>query len=400
MQPNAPSATPVTLPATPAIKAQLPAIPITDDTPFKPRFIRHAHVGHLAELFFLHAVGAIIVIRVFLTLTGFPQLGGNGLHIAHMLWGGLFMLAALLLQLFFLNRQMRFATAVLGGIGFGTFIDELGKFITSDNNYFFQPTFALLYVLFTALFFVIKLGIERTPLTPREHAANALYWLMASTYQPLDAAQRAELQAHIDKAQWPAATLEVLRALAAGARNEVKASAGLYMRTRQRFNNLFTRVVNTRLFKTALIGIFGLQALVGLLLALLFVFIISGTALTGTPSNLHITTSLIPGTLSTAADDTLTLPDIASVISAAVHMGLTLIGIIRLPRDWYAGLKWFRRALVIDILFSQPFAFYFNQLSATTGLIVSLLLYNAVSYLILQAQPRRQAGLAEQALNT
>jgi len=32
------------------------------------------------------------------------------------------------------------------------FIDELGKFITSDNNYFFQPTISLIYIVFIIIF--------------------------------------------------------------------------------------------------------------------------------------------------------------------------------------------------------------------------------------------------------
>ena len=367
-----------------------PAISISNTSLPGPRLIRHAQAGHLAELFLLHAVGAIIFIRVFLTLTGFPQLGGDGLHIAHMLWGGFFMLAALLLQLFFLNRQMRFATAVLGGIGFGTFIDELGKFITSDNNYFFQPTFMLIYVLFMLLFFVVKLGIERTPLSPREHAANALDWLMMSTYQALDSAQQHDLQTHIDQARWPEQTLQILRALAVGTKIEATARVGLYTRARNRLDTLFKRIANTRLFKIALIAIFSFQALTGLLLALLFALVISGLLASGAGNEIHISTTLIPGTLSTAADATWTLPDAASILVSVVQVVLTFIGVVRLPRDLYAGLRWFRWSLIIDILFGQPLEFYFNQLGAVTGLIFSLMLYYGVSYLITQHE-RQQA---------
>ena len=44
----------------------------------------------------------------------------------------------------------------IAGAGFGTFIDELGKFITRDHDYFFRPTAGLLYVIFVLLFLAFR----------------------------------------------------------------------------------------------------------------------------------------------------------------------------------------------------------------------------------------------------
>ena len=44
------------------------------------------------------------------------------------------MVLAIGLLVTFLGRSPRFPSAVVGGVGFGFFIDELGKFITSDNT--------------------------------------------------------------------------------------------------------------------------------------------------------------------------------------------------------------------------------------------------------------------------
>ena len=52
----------------------------------------------------------------------------------------------------FLGRAPRRTAAVVGGVGFGFFIDELGKFVTSDNNYFFKPAAAMIDALFIGLF--------------------------------------------------------------------------------------------------------------------------------------------------------------------------------------------------------------------------------------------------------
>src|SRR5256884_7206172 len=108
--------------------------------------------GELVDAFFVAAVSSILLIRIYLEAAGYPQLGGEGLHIAHVLWGGLGMLIAIVLLLVFLASTTRHVAAVVGGFGFGAFIDELGKFLTSDNNYFFKPTAALVYVEFVALF--------------------------------------------------------------------------------------------------------------------------------------------------------------------------------------------------------------------------------------------------------
>ena len=101
--------------------------------------------------FVLTTVATIVVTRAYLQLTGFPQVGGETLHIAHVLWGGLFMALAMVLVLSFAGPVVRPPAAFLGGIGFGLFIDEVGKFLTQDNDYFFQPAPMIMYLTLVVL---------------------------------------------------------------------------------------------------------------------------------------------------------------------------------------------------------------------------------------------------------
>src|ERR1700761_6893046 len=97
---------------------------------------------------FVCAVATVLLTRSFLAAMGYPQVGGSKFHIAHVLWGGLLLTASVITMLALLSPAAKWVAAVLGGVGFGLFIDEVGKFVTKDVNYFYKPAIAIIYVCF------------------------------------------------------------------------------------------------------------------------------------------------------------------------------------------------------------------------------------------------------------
>src|SRR5437762_6665011 len=139
-----------------------------------PRFaLRSADSGRCLDLFLVCAIASVLGNRVFLIITGYPQLGNGTLHISHAIWGAVMMATAIVFALAFLPPGNRTFIAFIAGCGFGWFIDELGKFITRDVNYFFQPTIALIYIVFITMYLVFR-GIQRRVLGPDEALLNGL----------------------------------------------------------------------------------------------------------------------------------------------------------------------------------------------------------------------------------
>lgn len=113
---------------------------------------------NILDIFVLSSVLTILGIRIFLEITGYPQIGNGNLHVAHMLWGGL-ALTGVGLYLLLSEQPHRYLSALVSGVGFGFFIDEVGKFVTSDNNYFFKPSAFLIYIIILSIWIGVRFAV-------------------------------------------------------------------------------------------------------------------------------------------------------------------------------------------------------------------------------------------------
>ncbi len=163
--------------------------------------IRSAVRRYHAEDYLLTSLVAfavtIVFTRAFLQLTGFPQVGNSVLHIAHALWGGLLLIVAAFLPLAYANRWAIKASALLGGIGIGLFIDEVGKFITQTNDYFFPPALSLIYGFILLNVFVYLYFRRPHQQYPRKAMYHALEGLQDALDGDLDREEAARIEAQL-----------------------------------------------------------------------------------------------------------------------------------------------------------------------------------------------------------
>ncbi len=142
---------------------------------------------------------SVVLTRTFLQLTGYPQLGNSQLHIAHVLWGGLLLFIASLLPLILSNRWVFNLTAILSGVGVGLFIDEVGKFITQTNDYFFPPAAPIIYAFFL-LTVLLYLSLRRpAPQDPRGMMYRVLEDMTEILDRDLQLHERKLLESRLDE---------------------------------------------------------------------------------------------------------------------------------------------------------------------------------------------------------
>jgi hypothetical protein len=151
---------------------------------------------HLTVLVVAFVV-TVTVTRIFLAATGYPRIGGATFHLAHALWGGLLLTVAVLAMLAWANRWALQLGAVVAGVGIGLFMDEVGKFITTSNDYFFPLAAPIVYLAMVLLAWVAYRSRRRHELTDRERLYDVLDGLQDLADGRLDTDRRAEIIAHL-----------------------------------------------------------------------------------------------------------------------------------------------------------------------------------------------------------
>lgn len=319
------------------------------------------HAPALTERFLVSAVVAVLLIRAYLTATGFPQIGGHGLHIAHMLFGGVLMLVALLASLTFLGPGVRLFAAIVGGAGFGAFIDELGKFITSDNDYFYRPTVALIYVVFVLLVIATeRLSTERNP-SPDERLAQATDIVTGAIIDGFPRREREAAMRLLSESDPANPLVPALRQALTRIAATPDPDPSFPARVSRRAARGYTWLASQRWFLTLVLVVAGLAALYSL--RELTVTLLADA---GSPS------------LRLYLESTAGFLLIANLIAGV----LLLIGLFHLRRSRLTAYHWFRRAVLVSLLVAQPLAFYAQQWTALIGLALNLVLLSAIEFAI------------------
>lgn len=294
------------------------------------RLTRDTDTGDLLELLLVMSVATILINRAFLAAAGYPRIAFGALHISHMLWGGLLMLIALVMAFRYWNPSVRRLSAFLSGIGFGLFIDELGKFITKDNDYFYRPTLALIYVILFAMYLSFRILLHRRPLSEGETSFN-----------------------------------DRLRRDLGDRDDDRYGAVRLYDAVRKRIlGGLYAFLSARGVIPAIMVGYVGAS-----LLQLAALFGLDGPA--------WLPTEEVSG---------------LSLAGAACSSALVVVGLLRIRVSLETAAHWFRRAVLASISVTQIFLFDRDQLSALWGLGANLLIYWCITAFIAHHRFRNEAG--------
>jgi hypothetical protein len=325
-------------------------------------------------------VFTILTIRTQLWLTNYPELGGSGLHIAHLLWGGLFMVISIWIGLIYLNRWSRNVLAILGGIGFGFFIDELGKFITQDNNYFFKPAAGIIYLIFVIMFLIIRELSRRQKLDPQTALANALSLLPATAvgdFRQDEALRAARLLDMADqKDPMVARAREMFDQASVKPSHRPSRLTRFGNRVHERIRSISVRPG----FEKLVIVVLAIWAAIAFLSTSALLLDIGGVQDAKGPD-------VDQGVIGYAEG-----------ISTLISVGLIAAGAWKMARGRHASAyRFFSWALLVSILVTRVFIFIESQFAAVFGLAVDLVLFALISELASQdeQEQHRFAGLGE-----
>lgn len=344
----------------------------------RSRFLRDFEGGAHLDIFLVAAITAVLAIRVFLRLTNYPQMGGGALHIAHVLWGGLLMLAGVVTLLSWRGRMTRQLGALLAGLGFGAFIDEVGKFVTADTDYFYRPAVLVIYIVFVLIYLAVR-SIHRERLASSdEYLVNALAELEEVAVGDLDLEERDRALHYLERSDPADPMVRHLRELLIRADLVHDSHAEWLPRLRDSVLAGYRRLASQPVFPKAIVGFFVAQLLLrfGYVMAMIFVVHLHGAA--DAPLKERVVDRL----------SSLTLSEWGQLSSSILSGVLVALGVLRIRWSRLDAYRWFLRSTLVSIFLTQLFVFYRQQFAALAGLAFNILVFGALRFMIEREKAR------------
>jgi hypothetical protein len=352
-----------------------------------PGALKREKAEHYMLLVLLGFASTIIGTRSFLELTGYPQIASGDFHIAHVLWGGLLLFVAALLLLIGRGADLYRLSSLLTGVGFGLFIDEVGKFITRTNDYFYPLAAPIIYASFllTMLIYSRVRGVHSRGAGAEVHALlDSLErgvdpHLSAEEYNQIKLRLRqiADQSTHPNVARMATHALDFLQA------ENVQGSpapSGWMTHWRARPTPIGARWMTARNLRIALILGLIVLGLRGVLTAIATVLLVSSIADLTRWQQL----ALAPGPEGDPFGTTRLVLVVIALTLESIIGGLLLISAILLTtRHLRPGLMLSYWALLFNLTAVQLLLFYFNQFDVivTTllqfGVLLGILHYRA-----------------------
>jgi hypothetical protein len=327
----------------------------------------------------------IIGTRSFLEFTGYPQIASGDFHIAHVLWGGLLLFVSSLLLLIGRGSKLYWLSSLLTGIGFGLFIDEVGKFITRTNDYFYPLAAPIIY----GSFLLTVLIYSRVRRLRSDGAQDEVHTLLDSLERGVDpdisAGEHEQIKLRLRYLGEHSANANVAR-LAVQALDFLQAEnvqgsavkSGLMSRWQTWFAAVEARYLASRNLKIALIiGMIalGLRGVLATIATILFVSSIADPA-----HWQHLASVPGPeghpfGTMR------LSLVIIVLTLESLIGGLLLLAAILLITRHLRLGLMLSYWALLFSVTAVQLLSFYFNQFDIiVTTLLQFSMLFGVLRY--------------------
>jgi hypothetical protein len=331
--------------------------------------------AYYVRLILLSFAATVAITRLYLTLTGFPQIGNGTLHIAHLLWGGLALFISAILIVVYANRWVYTWSSILTGFGVGLFIDEVGKFITRTNNYFFPPAAPIIYMLFL-LVVLVYLEVRRRP---QRDARSELYRIFDTLQEvldrDLDAHERADLKSHLqhivtlnEEPDFTRLANELLDFIDSKAVTVVPHQHGWTDNLAERWNAFEERWLTLTRLKAIVIaglGVFGFWAMLDLI-----------QLTPGLASALHIQTQLAALTQGGLIIGPRTLTFFLSGVALKAACGLAMLtaAILLITNKDTFGIRLGYVGLLLCISVASLIEFYFDQFSTIVPTAVQFIL--------------------------